>query len=42
MAFVGEEGDMIAHPGVNKYRIPRFVIMTHTKMSDISALFNKV
>lgn len=42
MAFVGEEGDMIAHIGVNKYRIPRFVIMTHTTMNDIKVLFNSV
>ena len=35
MAFTGEYGDMLTKVGMNKYIIPRFVIMTHTTIKDI-------
>lgn len=37
MAFAGEYGDMLAKKTTNKYIIPRFVIMTHTTISDIDS-----
>lgn len=42
MAFTGEYGDMLTKVGTNKYKIPRFVIMTHTTIKDIDEYLNQI
>lgn len=42
MAFAGEYGDMLTKVGMNKYIIPRFVIMTHTTIKDIDDYLNQI
>ncbi len=46
MAFIGEVptyyGYKLAEVGVDKFKIPRFVIMTHTTMKDIDEYFNEI
>lgn len=42
MAFTGEYGDMLTKVGTDKYRIPRFVIMTHTTIKDIDEYLNQI
>lgn len=42
MAFAGEYGDMLTKVGTDKYRIPRFVIMTHTTIKDIDEYLNQI
>lgn len=42
MAFTGEYGDMLTKVGMNKYIIPRFVIMTHTTIKDIDDYLNQI
>lgn len=46
MAFIGEVptsyGYKLAEVGSNKFKIPRFVIMTHTTIKDIDKYFNEI
>ena len=46
MAFIGEiptyYGYKLAEVGGDKFKIPRFVIMTHTTMKDIDEYFNEI
>lgn len=42
MAFAGEYGDMLVKVGMDKFRLPRFVITTYTTMYDIENYFNKI
>ena len=46
MAFIGEVptyyGYKLAEAGGDKFKIPRFVIMTHTTMKDIDEYFNEI
>lgn len=46
MAFIGEVptyyGYKLAEVGGDKFKIPRFVIMTHTTMKDIDEYFNEI
>ena len=42
MAFTGEYGDMLTKVGMNKYIIPRFVIMTHTTIKDMDDYLNQI
>ena len=46
MAFMGEVptyyGYKLAEVGCDKFRIPRFVIMTHTTLSDIDKYFDEI
>ena len=42
MSFVGEYGDMLVKVGMDKYRLPRFVITKGTTMWSIDNYFNKI
>jgi len=42
MAFGGEYGDMLVKVGMDKFRLPRFVIMTTTTMWSIDQYFNSI
>lgn len=42
IAFAGEYGDMLVKVGMDKFRLPRFVIMTTTTMWSIDQYFNSI
>ena len=42
MAFAGEKGDALVHVGMDKMRLPRFVVVDYTTMNDLNNYFSKI
>lgn len=43
MAFIGESNsDNLIHVGSNKFKLRRFVIVTHTTINDLNKYFEQI